>query len=67
LAGLDWKDENVTTVGGYVVRQFGYIPRVGEQVRMDGYIVAIEQADGRRVQQVRVQRLAKAGAPGAVE
>jgi magnesium and cobalt exporter, CNNM family len=67
LAGLDWKDENVTTVGGYVVRQFGYIPCVGEQVRMDGYIVAIEQADGRRVQQVRFQRLAKAGAPGAVE
>jgi CBS domain containing-hemolysin-like protein len=67
LTGLDWKDEDVTTVGGYVVRQFGYIPRVGEQLRMDGYIVTIEQADGRKVGKVRLQRLAKAGTPGALE
>jgi CBS domain containing-hemolysin-like protein len=59
LTELDWKDEDVTTVGGYVVRQFGYIPRVGEQLRMDGYIVTIEQADGRKVRQVRLQRLTR--------
>jgi magnesium and cobalt exporter, CNNM family len=67
LTGLDWKDEDVTSVGGYVVRQFGYIPRVGEQLRMDGYIVTVEQADERKVRQMRLQRLAKADAPGAVE
>ena len=53
LAGLEWKDEDVTTVGGYVVRRLGHLPRVGEQVRIDGYIVTVEQADDRRVQQLR--------------
>ncbi len=53
LAGLEWKDEDVTTVGGYVVRRLGHLPRVGEQVRIDGYIVTVEQADDRRVRQLR--------------
>jgi CBS domain containing-hemolysin-like protein len=53
LAGLEWKDEDITTVGGYVVRRLGHLPRVGEQVRIDGYIVTVEQADDRRVQQLR--------------
>jgi CBS domain containing-hemolysin-like protein len=52
LAGLEWKDEDVTTVGGYVVRRLGRLPRIGEQLRMDGYIVTVEQADERRVQQL---------------
>ena len=53
LAGLEWKDEDITTVGGYVVRRVGRLPRVGEQLRIDGYIVTVEQADDRRVQQLR--------------
>jgi CBS domain containing-hemolysin-like protein len=53
LAGLEWKDEDVSTVGGYVVRRLGHLPRVGEQVRVDGYIVTVEQANDRRVQQLR--------------
>ena len=63
LAGLDWKDEDVTTVGGYVVRRLGHLPRVGEQARIDGYIVTVEQADDRRVRQLRFQRTAKRNAP----
>ncbi len=59
LAGLEWKDEDVTTVGGYVVHRLGHLPRVGEQVHLDDYIVTVEQADGRRVQQLRFQRVAK--------
>jgi CBS domain containing-hemolysin-like protein len=62
LAGLEWKDEDVSTVGGYVVRRLGHLPRVGEQVRTDGYIVTVEQADDRRVQQLRFQRVAKRNA-----
>ena len=62
LAGLEWKDDDVTTVGGYLVRRLGHLPRVGEQLRIDGYIVTIEQADGRKVQQARFDRVAKRGA-----
>jgi CBS domain containing-hemolysin-like protein len=53
LTGLEWKDEDVTSIGGYVVRRLGHLPRVGEQVRIDGYIVTVEQADDRRVRQLR--------------
>jgi len=31
LAGLEWKDEDVSTVGGYLLRRLGHLPRVGEQ------------------------------------
>jgi CBS domain containing-hemolysin-like protein len=59
LAGLEWKDQDVTTVAGYVVHRIGHLPRAGERLRIDGYVVTIEQADNRRVQQVRLQRVAK--------
>ena len=59
LAGLEWKDEDVTTVGGYVVHRLGYLPSVGEQVQIDDYIVTVEQADARRVKQLRFQRVPK--------
>jgi CBS domain containing-hemolysin-like protein len=59
LAGLEWKDQDVTTVGGYVVHRLGYLPRVGEQVRLDDYNVTVEQADDRRVKQLRFQRVSK--------
>ncbi len=67
LAGLEWKDEHVTTVGGYVVHQFGHLPRIGEQVDIDGYIVTVEQADGRRVRQLRFKRIAKTESPSQEE
>jgi CBS domain containing-hemolysin-like protein len=57
LAGLEWKDEDVTTVGGYVVHRLGHLLCVGEQVHPDDYLVTVEQADGRRVKQLRFQRL----------
>jgi CBS domain containing-hemolysin-like protein len=56
LAGLEWKDEDVTTVAGYVVHRLGYLPAIGEQLRLDDYIVTVEQTDGRRVQQLRFRR-----------
>jgi len=58
LAGLVWKDEDVTTVGGYVVRRIGHLPCVGEQLRLDGYIVTVEQADDRRVRRLSFRRVA---------
>ena len=64
LAGLDWKDKDVTTVGGYIIHQIRHLPCTGEQLCTDGYIVTIEQADSRRVQQMRFQRRLKTGAQG---
>ena len=56
LVGVAWKDEDVSTVGGHVVRQLGHLPSKGEQLRLDGYTVTVEQTDGRRVQRLRFRR-----------
>jgi CBS domain containing-hemolysin-like protein len=56
LAGLDWKDEDVTTVGGYVVHRLGHLPRVGEQIVIDGYVATVTQADSRRIQELRFKK-----------
>jgi CBS domain containing-hemolysin-like protein len=53
LAGLKWRDENVTTVGGYVVQRIGHIPLPGEQVIIDDYLVTVVEADARRVHKLR--------------
>jgi len=58
LAGLEWKDNDVTTVGGYIVHQIGYLPLVGEQIRIDGYVITVEKADSRRIRKLRFQRSA---------
>jgi CBS domain containing-hemolysin-like protein len=63
LAGLKWKDEDVTTVGGYVVRQFGYLPSRGERLHLNGYSVTVEQTDGRRIQRLRFRRETDTPAP----
>jgi CBS domain containing-hemolysin-like protein len=62
LAGLEWNDDDVTTVGGYIVHRLGHLPHIGEQLHVDGYIITVEQADARRVQQLRFQRVAHAPA-----
>jgi Hemolysins and related proteins containing CBS domains len=58
LVGLEWKDNDVTTIGGYVVHQIGHLPCAGEKVYIDGYIVTVEKADSRRVRELRFQRSA---------
>lgn len=47
------------TVGGFVMAALGRIPRVGDEVPVDGVTVRVERMDGRRVDRVR---LAAAGA-----
>jgi CBS domain containing-hemolysin-like protein len=60
LAGLKWKDADVTTVGGYVVQRIGHIPHPGEQVMIDDYLVTVAKGDERRVHELRFTRIAKA-------
>jgi CBS domain containing-hemolysin-like protein len=63
LTGLAWKNDDVTTVAGYIVHRLRHLPHIGEQLRVDGYIVTVEQADARRVQQLRFQCVAKSTCP----
>jgi CBS domain containing-hemolysin-like protein len=57
LAGLELESADVSTIGGYVTHLLGHLPKQGEQVRIDNYLVTISQTDGRRVGQLHFRKL----------
>ena len=60
LAKLDLESPDVSTIGGYVTHLLGHLPKTGEQVKIDGYLVTISQADSRRVRQLHFKKLSDA-------
>lgn len=61
LVGLELESEDVSTIGGFVTAQIGHLPKIGEQTRIDDYLVTITEADGRRVGKLHFKRAATAG------
>ncbi|MBV9009263.1 MAG: HlyC/CorC family transporter [Verrucomicrobia bacterium] len=57
LAGIDLESADVSTIGGYVTHLLGHLPKQGEQVRIENYLVTITQTDGRRVNQLHFRKL----------
>src|SRR5213595_371168 len=60
LAGIDLESADVSTIGGYVTHLLGHLPKAGEEVQIDNYLVTISQSDGRRVQQLHFRKLDEA-------
>ena len=67
LAGLELESADVSTIGGYVTHLLGHLPKQGEQVRIEDYLVTITQTDGRRVGQLHFRKLSGADAGGAAK
>jgi CBS domain containing-hemolysin-like protein len=59
LAGLELESADVSTIGGYVTHLLGHLPKQGEQVQIDNYLVTITQTDGRRVGQLHFRKVAE--------
>jgi CBS domain containing-hemolysin-like protein len=57
LAKLDLESPDVSTIGGYVTHLLGHLPKAGDQVKIDNYLVTVSQADNRRVNQLHFKRL----------
>jgi CBS domain containing-hemolysin-like protein len=57
LAKLDLESPDVSTIGGYVTHLLGHLPKMGEQVKIDNYVVTVSQADNRRVNQLHFKKL----------
>src|SRR6184192_4976441 len=57
LAKIDLESPDVSTIGGYVTHLLGHLPKTGEQVKIDGYLVTVSQADSRRVKQLHFKKL----------
>jgi CBS domain containing-hemolysin-like protein len=58
LAGLELESPDVSTIGGYVTHLLGHLPKQGEQVQIENYLVTITQTDGRRVLQLHFKKIA---------
>jgi CBS domain containing-hemolysin-like protein len=56
LAGLVLENSDVSTIGGYVVQMLGHLPKQGEQVQIEDYLVTITQTDGRRILQLHFRK-----------
>ena len=63
IAKLDLESPDVSTIGGYVTHLLGHLPKTGEQVTIDSYLVTVSQADSRRVYQLHFKKLSDATAP----
>ncbi|HJT45715.1 MAG TPA: hemolysin family protein [Chthoniobacterales bacterium] len=57
LAKLDLESADVSTIGGYVTHLLGHLPKQGEQVRIDGFLVTVSQTDARRVKQLHFRKV----------
>jgi CBS domain containing-hemolysin-like protein len=58
LANIELENSDVSTVGGYVTHLLGHLPKQGEQVPIEDYIVTVSQTDGRRVGQLHFKKMA---------
>jgi CBS domain containing-hemolysin-like protein len=50
--GSEFESEDFDTIGGFVLGHLGRAPEVGDEVRLDGYLLRVDEVDGPRVAQV---------------
>src|SRR5438094_8801880 len=62
VTGLELESADVSTIGGYVTHLLGHLPKQGEQVKIDNYVVTVSQTDGRRVDQLHFRKVSDATA-----
>jgi CBS domain containing-hemolysin-like protein len=67
VLGHSFAREDVSTVGGLVLAEFGRVPRTGESIDLQGYRLSVDQVVRRRVRRVGVHRIAEMAPVGATE
>ncbi len=60
MADLTLESEDVSTIGGYVTHLLGHLPKQGEEVQIENYLVTVTKSDGRRVEQLHFRKLSEA-------
>lgn len=53
-------DEEIDTIGGFVVGTLGHLPEIGDSVEIEGLRIVVQNADDRRVHSLRVHLRADA-------
>jgi CBS domain containing-hemolysin-like protein len=67
MADLTLESADVSTIGGYVTHLLGHLPKHGEQVQIEDYVVTITKTDGRRVEELHFRKTGEKPAPTSNE
>jgi CBS domain containing-hemolysin-like protein len=54
--GAGFEGGHFGTIGGVVLGALGRAPKVGDEVRLGGYVLRVEETDGARVARIKIQR-----------
>lgn len=57
LLDIDLSDEDADTLGGLIYSRLGHVPVQGETVELQGWRLRVLSLDGRRIDQVRADRI----------
>jgi magnesium and cobalt transporter len=57
--GVEFSDEEFSTIGGLVVSKFGRLPKRGEHISFNGLKFTVLRADSRRLHSLLLERLAQ--------
>lgn len=55
----DISDEERDTIGGYIVKELGYLPKRGEKIQLGRYRFKVIMADGRQIRLLQVKLIKK--------
>jgi CBS domain containing-hemolysin-like protein len=65
--GSDFESEDFDTIGGLVLGAMGRVPEVGDEIRLDGYLLRVDEVDGPRIAQVVARELPEEETTGSRE
>jgi CBS domain containing-hemolysin-like protein len=54
--GTDFESQDFETVGGLVLGHLGRVPEAGDEIRIDGYLLRVDQTEGPRIAQVLIRK-----------
>ncbi|MBU2490564.1 MAG: hemolysin family protein [Proteobacteria bacterium] len=54
--GID-EEADYETISGFILSNLRHIPKVGEQITMDGWVLKITKADSRRILEVEIEKI----------
>lgn len=52
LLDVDWRDPQVTTIGGLIIKRFAHLPKAGEKVTIEGISFEVERLDRQMIASV---------------
>lgn len=54
LLNVEWRDRQVTTIGGLILKHFAHLPKAGERLTIEGLVFEVERLDRQMIASVLV-------------